>query len=194
MPILPYRGVWPTIDPSAFVAPDATIVGNVTIAADASVWFGAVIRGDVAAVRVGARSNVQDTCVLHADEGAPCIIGANCTLGHGAIIHGATLGDRVLVGMNATVLTGSSLGDDSIVAAGTVLPEGKAMAAGQLVMGTPGRAVRPTTAAERERILRGSANYQGYARDYAQALREARTTLRTTPLSGAPGDAGTREL
>lgn len=182
MPILPYRGVWPTIDPSAFIAPDATIVGNVIIDAGASVWFGAVIRGDVAPVRIGARSNVQDTCVLHADEGAPCIIGADCTLGHGAIVHGATLGDRVLVGMNATVLTGASVGEDSIVAAGTVLPEGQAIPAGQLVMGVPGRAMRQTTADERERILRGSANYQAYAHDYAQAIREARTTLRTTPL------------
>ncbi|HEX6797651.1 MAG TPA: gamma carbonic anhydrase family protein [Ktedonobacterales bacterium] len=182
MPILPYRGVWPTIDPSAFVAPDATIVGDVTVGPNASVWFGAVVRGDVAPIRIGARSNVQDTCVLHADEGAPCVLGADCTLGHGAIVHGATLGDRVLVGMNATVLTGATLGEDTIVAAGTVLPEGKAIPAGQLVMGLPGRVVRPITAAERERILRGSANYQAYARDYAQAIREARTTLRTTPL------------
>lgn len=182
MPILPYRGVWPTIDPSAFVAPDATIVGDVTVGPDASVWFGAVVRGDVARIRIGARSNVQDTCVLHADESTPCIIGADCTLGHGAIVHGATLGDRVLVGMNATVLTGATLGEDTIVAAGTVLPEGKAIPAGQLVMGLPGRVVCPITEAERERILRGSANYQAYARDYAQAIREARTTLRTTPL------------
>ena len=182
MPILPYRGVWPTIDPSAFVAPDAIIVGDVTVGPHASVWFGAVIRGDVAAVRIGAHSNVQDTCVLHADDGAPCVIGEDCTLGHGAIVHGATLGDRVLVGMNATVLTGATLREDTIVAAGTVLPEGKAIPAGQLVMGLPGRVVRPITEAERERILRGSTNYQAYARDYAQAIREARTTLRTTPL------------
>ncbi len=182
MPILPYRGVWPTIDPSAFIAPDATIAGDVTIGPDASVWFGAVIRGDIAPIRIGARTNVQDTCVIHADEGAPCVIGADCTLGHGAIVHGATLGDRVLVGMNASVLTGAALGENSIVAAGTVLPEGKVIAAGTLVMGVPGRAVRPITAAERERILTGSAHYQEYARNYAQAIREARTTLRTTPL------------
>ena len=182
MPILPYRGVWPTIDPSAFIAPDATIAGDVTIGAGASVWFGAVIRGDVAPIRVGARTNVQDTCVIHADEGAPCVIGADCSLGHGAIIHGATLGDRVLIGMNATVLTGSALGDEAIIAAGAVLPEGKTIAGGMLVMGLPGRVVRPITTAERERILTGSAHYQEHARNYAQAIREARTTLRTTPL------------
>lgn len=182
MPILPYRGVWPTIDPSAFIAPDATIAGDVTIGPGASVWFGAVIRGDVAPIRIGARTNVQDTCVIHADEGASCVIGADCSLGHGAIIHGATLGDRVLVGMNASVLTGSSLGDEAIIAAGAVLPEGKAIAAGMLAMGLPARIVRPITDAERKRILTGSAHYQEYARNYAQAIREARTTLRTTPL------------
>jgi carbonic anhydrase/acetyltransferase-like protein (isoleucine patch superfamily) len=190
MPILPYRGVWPVIDPGAFIAPDATIVGDVRIGPGASVWFGAVLRGDVAAIRVGARSNVQDTCVLHVDEGSPCVIGEDCTLGHGAIVHGATLGNRVLVGMRATVLTGTTLGDDVIIAAGAVVPEHATIASGSLALGVPARVARPISEAERERILSGSAHYQQYARDYAQALREARTTLRTQPLSGGPPDSG----
>src|SRR5215831_15643066 len=109
MPILPYRGTWPQIDVSAFVAPTAVVAGAVTIGPGASIWFGAVIRGDVAPIIIGPRTNVQDNCVLHADEAQPCIIGADCSLGHLAVVHGAQLGDRVLVGMGSTVLTGATL-------------------------------------------------------------------------------------
>ncbi len=173
MPILPYNGVWPVIAPDAFVAPSAVVAGNVTIEAGASVWFGAVVRGDSAAVRIGPRSNVQDNCVIHVDEGHPCVIGADCTLGHGAIVHGAMLGDRVLIGIHASVLNGAVVAEDCIVAAGALVPEGKEMPAGSLVMGVPGKVVRPVREEERARSLDGVQHYLDYAQIYRMVLGEA---------------------
>lgn len=170
MPILPYRGVWPRIASDAFIAPTALVTGDVTIESRASVWFGAAIRGDAAPITIGARSNVQDNCSIHADEGAPCVIGADCTVGHNAIVHGARLGDRVLVGMHATVLNNAALGDDCIVAAAALVAEGKHIEAGQLVMGMPGKVVRAVTEDERERTLRGVQHYLDYAEEYGRVL------------------------
>ena len=172
MPILPYRGVWPRIAPDAFIAPTAVVAGDVTIAARASVWFGAVIRGDAAPISIGPRSNVQDNCTIHADEDAPCTIGADCTLGHNAVVHGATLGDGVLVGMHATILNNATLGDDCIVAAAALVAEGKRIEAGQLVMGVPGRAVRSVSEDERARNRRGVQHYLDYAAAYGHASDE----------------------
>src|SRR5215468_9858625 len=155
MPVYPYRGVWPTVAEDAFIAPTAVLIGDVTVEAGASVWFGAVIRGDVAPIRIGARSNVQDNCVLHADEGIPCEIGADCTLGHGAVVHGATIGAHTLIGMRATALNSAEIGTECILAAGTVIPEGGSIESGQLVMGVPGKIIRAITMAERERIYDG---------------------------------------
>lgn len=174
MPILPYRGVWPRIAADAFIAPTAVVTGEVTIESRASVWFGASIRGDAAAIHIGPRTSVQDNCSIHADEGAPCVIGADCTLGHNAVVHGAILGDRVLVGMHATVLNNAELGDDCIVAAGALVVEGKRIAAGQLVMGVPGKAVRPVSEAERQRGRRGVQHYLDYAEEYGRVLAEER--------------------
>ncbi|MGH2514999.1 MAG: gamma carbonic anhydrase family protein, partial [Ktedonobacterales bacterium] len=168
-PILSYRGIWPRIAPDAFIAPTAIVAGDVTIAWRASVLFGAVLRGDAAPISIGPRTNIQDNCSLHADEGAPCVIGADCTLGHNAIVHGATLGDRVLVGMHATVLNNATLGDDCIVAAAALVPEGKQIEAGQLVMGIPGKPVRAVSAEERARTLRGVQHYLDYVAEYANA-------------------------
>jgi carbonic anhydrase/acetyltransferase-like protein (isoleucine patch superfamily) len=172
VPLLPYRGVWPTIAADAFIAPTATIIGDVTVEAGASVWFGAVIRGDVAPIRVGARSNVQDNCVLHADEGIPCEIGADCTLGHGAVVHGANIADHTLIGMRATVLNRAEVGAECILAAGTVIPEGKRIEPGQLVMGVPGKVVRAITKDERERIYDGVKHYAERAQEYRRMLDE----------------------
>ncbi len=171
MPILPYRGVWPTIAQDAFVAPTAVVAGNVVIASGASVWFGAVLRGDAAQIRIGERTNIQDNCVLHADEGAPCVIGNDCSLGHGAIVHGATLGDGVLIGMHATVLNGASIGNGCIVAAGALVAEGKQIEAGRLIMGVPGRAIRAVAEDERARTRSGVEHYMTYAREYGSFLR-----------------------
>jgi carbonic anhydrase/acetyltransferase-like protein (isoleucine patch superfamily) len=173
MPILPFNGVWPRIAEDAFVAPNATIVGDVVVESGASIWFGAVIRADMSQVRIGAGSNIQDNATLHTDEDTPCIVGADCSIGHNAVVHGATLGDRVLIGMHATVLNGAALGDDSIVAASALVSEGKRYAPGQLLMGIPARVLRPVSVAERERILTGSLHYQRFARDYRQALAAA---------------------
>jgi carbonic anhydrase/acetyltransferase-like protein (isoleucine patch superfamily) len=146
------------------------IVGDVSIESGASIWYGAVIRAEEAPVVVGRRSNVQDNCVIHIDTGAPCLIGEDCSLGHGAIVHGARLGDRVLVGMHATVLSHAVVEADCIIAAGAVVAEGKHIPAGMLVMGLPGRPIRPTSAQERERIAEGAEHYVRYARVYAAAL------------------------
>jgi carbonic anhydrase/acetyltransferase-like protein (isoleucine patch superfamily) len=172
MPTFPYRGQAPQIAADAFIAPTAVLIGDVTIGAGASVWFGAVIRGDVAPIRIGPGANIQDNCVLHADEGVPCEIGADCTIGHSAVIHGARIADRVLVGMHATVLNNATVGEECILAAGTLVAEGKHIEPGQLVMGVPGKAVRPITAAERERIVSGVAGYQERAREYLEYMRD----------------------
>ena len=170
MLVLSDSGVWPRIAEDAFIAPTAVIVGDVTIESGATIWFGAVLRGDVAPIRIGARSNVQDGCVLHTDAGAPATIGVECTLGHGAIVHGATIGDGTLVGMRATVLNHAVVGAGCLIAAATLIPEGKQIAPGQLVMGIPGKAIRAVTEAEQARIRDGVAHYLAYAREYAAAL------------------------
>src|SRR5581483_12040724 len=105
MPILPYKGVWPVIEGNVFIAPGAVVVGNVTIREGASVWYNAVVRGDVAPIVIGRRTNIQDNCTLHVDEDAPLTIGDECTVGHGAVVHGATVGHHVLIGMKAVVLS-----------------------------------------------------------------------------------------
>lgn len=178
MPILPYNGAWPRIAADAFIAPTAVVAGDVTVESGASVWFGAVIRGDSAAVHIGPRSNVQDNCVIHVDEGAPCTLGADCTLGHGAIVHGATLGEGVFVGMHATVLNRAVIGAGCIVAAGALVAEGKQIEPGQLVMGVPGKAVRPVRSEERERAADGVGHYMAYAEEYRKALAAARDEAR----------------
>lgn len=170
MPILPYKGVWPRIAADAFIAPTAVVAGDVTVESGASVWFGAVIRAEIAPVRIGARSNVQDNCTIHTDENAPVIVGEDCSLGHNAVVHGAVLGDRVLVGMHATILNNAEIGSECIIAAGSLIAEGKRVESGQLVMGTPGKPVRPITEAERERILTGARHYGDFAAEYRAAL------------------------
>jgi carbonic anhydrase/acetyltransferase-like protein (isoleucine patch superfamily) len=137
--ILPYNGVWPRIAPDAYVAPGAVVVGDVEIGAQASVWFHVTIRGDVAPIRVGARSNVQDGSVLHVDPDAPCLIGEDVTIGHGAIVHGTTVEDRATIGMGAIVLSRSRIGTGAVVAAGAVVVEGQEVVAGSMVMGVPAR-------------------------------------------------------
>ncbi len=170
MPILPFRGALPKIAPDAFIAPTATIAGDVTIASGVSVWFGAVIRAECAPVYIGARSNVQDNCTIHTDDDAPVVIGTDCSLGHNAVVHGAVLGDRVLIGMHATVLNNAEVGSDTIVGAGSLLVERKRIESGQLVLGVPGKAARALTDAERERILTGARHYQDFAEEYRAAL------------------------
>jgi carbonic anhydrase/acetyltransferase-like protein (isoleucine patch superfamily) len=160
----------PSIDPSAFVAPGAVLVGDVELGAEASVWFNAVLRGDSDSVRVGARTNVQDCAVLHTDPGTPCIVGDECTIGHGAIVHGCTIGRGSLVGMGAIVLSGAEVGEESLVAAGALVPEGRRYRPRSLLAGSPARLLRQLTDDDVERLLKpGARNYLKYAEDYRRA-------------------------
>lgn len=143
------EGRSPRVAESAWVAPNATVVGDVVLAGEVGVWYSATIRGDVERIEVGARSNVQDGSVLHADPGSPLTVGAGVTIGHNATLHGCTIGDDVLVGMGATVLNGATIGAGSLVAAGTVVLAGTEIPPGSLVAGLPGKVRRELTDEER---------------------------------------------
>lgn len=160
-------GIYPElIDPAAFVAEGAIIRGRVHLAVDSSVWFGAVVRGDVEPVRIGARSNVQDLALIHCDPGFPCEIGDDVTIGHAAVVHGATVESGALIGIRAVVLNGARIGSGSIVGAGAVVTQGAEIPPGSLVVGVPAKVIRPTSAAQREHILENAAHYVLAAQRY----------------------------
>jgi carbonic anhydrase/acetyltransferase-like protein (isoleucine patch superfamily) len=140
------------IHPSAFIAPTAVVLGDVTIGEDASVWYHAVVRGDLAPIRIGAETNIQDGAVVHVDTGVPCTVGRRVGVGHRVILHGCTIEDDCLIGMGSVVLNQVRVGTGSVIAAGAVIPEGVSIPPGSLVMGVPGRVVRPVDEALRERI------------------------------------------
>ena len=156
------------MDASAYVAPGAVVLGDVTIGAGSSVWFQAVIRGDSAPIRIGRRTNIQDGCVLHADPGFPCQLGDGVTVGHGAIIHGATVEDDCLIGMRAVVMNGAKIGRGSIVAVGGVVLEGAEIPAGSVAMGQPAKVKRAAGAHDRERIAHAAKHYVAAARIYRE--------------------------
>jgi carbonic anhydrase/acetyltransferase-like protein (isoleucine patch superfamily) len=158
------------IHESAFVAPNATVLGNVTIGAEASVWFGAVIRAEVSTVTIGARSNVQDGAIVHVDEGFPVVIGENVTVGHRAVVHGATVEDNCIVGIGAILLNGSRIGRNSIVGAGALVPEGKEFPPNSLLMGMPARVVRELSPEQAARVAGGAEHYVTYGAAYARRL------------------------
>ena len=149
----------PSIPATAFVAPGATLIGRVTLGAEASIWYGAVLRADREAISIGARSNVQDGSVMHADPGVPLLVGSDVTIGHNATLHGCVVADLVLIGMGAILLNGARVGSHSIIAAGTVLGEGQQVPEGVLVAGVPGKVRRELTDAERAAIARNAATY-----------------------------------
>src|SRR3989440_6523395 len=150
MPILPYKGVLPTIAEDVFIAPGAMIIGNVTIHEGASIWYNAVVRGDTAPIVIGRRTNIQDNCTLHVDADAPLTIGEECTVGHGAVVHGATVGDRVLVAMNAVVLSHAQVGSGTIIGACALVGERKSIPEGVLAVGVPAKVMRTLAASEQE--------------------------------------------
>jgi carbonic anhydrase/acetyltransferase-like protein (isoleucine patch superfamily) len=158
------------IDASAFVAPGATVIGDVTLAEQTSVWFGAVVRGDTESIHIGARTNVQDLSVLHADPGFPLIIGRGVTVGHAAVVHGATIGDDTMVGIRAVVLNGAKIGAGCLVGAGCVVTEGMMVPDGQLVLGVPARIVRPVSSEHRTRIIEAAQHYVHAADIYRKSL------------------------
>jgi carbonic anhydrase/acetyltransferase-like protein (isoleucine patch superfamily) len=159
-----YRGE--LIDDSAFVAGNATIRGRVLIGANASVWFGTVVRGDTEEVSIGEGSNIQDLCVLHADPGFPCRIGRNVTVGHAAVVHGATVCDEAMIGIRAVVLNGATVESGAIVGAGAVVREGDTIPAGHLAVGIPAKVVRPIDEQDAARIRRAAGHYVHSARVY----------------------------
>lgn len=162
----------PTVAGSAWVAPNATLIGTVHVGEDASVWYGAVLRGDMQPIRVGRRSNIQDCCVLHADPGFPVTVGQGVSVGHGAVLHGCTVEDHVLVGMGATILNGARIGAGSLIAAGALVLEGAVVPPGSLVAGVPGKVRRQLSDGEGEHVRRNAATYVDLARRHSSALGE----------------------
>lgn len=142
----------PQVEHSAWIAPNATVIGRVRLGAQVGIWYSAVVRGDLEDITVGARTNIQDGCVLHADPGFPLTVGSGVSVGHNAILHGCTIGDNVLVGMGATVLNGAVIGEGSLIAANALIPEGAQIPPGSLVAGVPGKVRRELGEAELERI------------------------------------------
>jgi carbonic anhydrase/acetyltransferase-like protein (isoleucine patch superfamily) len=170
--LLAFRGSAPRIDPSAWIAPGAVVAGDVEIGADSSVWFGSVVRGDVHRIRIGARTNLQDHCVVHVTAGRfPATIGDEVTVGHRATVHGCTVHAGALIGIAAVVLDGAEVGEEALVGAGALVPPGARIPARHLALGVPARVVRPLREEEvrsqRERALA----YVETARAYARGAR-----------------------
>ena len=168
-----YRGITPRVDPSAFVAPTAAIIGDVIVGESSSVWFGAVIRGDVSPIRVGARTSIQDNTVIHSTGGwSETQIGDGCTVGHSVVLHGCTVRDRVLVGMGSIVLDAAEIGDWVILGAGSLVTARTKIPSGVLAMGRPAKPVRDLTDEERARIVESAQLYVGYSADHRRSIDE----------------------
>ena len=165
----PYKGIMPTLGDSVFVEESAQVVGDVHIGSDSSVWHGAVVRGDVNFIRIGERTSIQDNSVVHVTHDThPTHIGDDVTVGHSVTLHGCTVGNRVLVGMGATILDGATIEDDCIIGAGALVTEGKTIPSGWLAVGSPARPVRQLTDEERAHLLESANNYLNYKNDYLE--------------------------
>ncbi|HHV22829.1 MAG TPA: gamma carbonic anhydrase family protein [Propionibacterium sp.] len=163
----------PDIDDTAFIAPGSAITGDVRVGADASVWYGASLRGDYVPVSIGARSNVQDNATLHADPGFPCDVQEDVTIGHNAVVHGCTVEPGCVIGMSAVIMNGAVIGAGSLVAGGAVVMPGTKVPPGSLVAGMPAKVRRPTSDTEREQFLRSAATYVENAKRHKAALDDA---------------------
>ncbi len=163
-------GIAPEIAASAWVAETAVLVGKVVLEDDANIWFGATLRGDNEEIRIGRGSNIQENSVLHTDMGYPLTIGANCTIGHRAMLHGCTIGEGSLIGMGATVLNGAKIGKGCLIGACALITEGKEIPDGSLVMGAPGKVIRELDDAARARLIASALGYQANARRFAKGL------------------------
>jgi carbonic anhydrase/acetyltransferase-like protein (isoleucine patch superfamily) len=166
--IIPYCGVRPQIHPSAFIAPTATIIGHVVIEEEASVWFGATIRGDdlTHPIRIGARTSVQDNCVVHVSAQGPTLVGPDVTIGHGAVLESCTIGRSALIGMNATVLQLATVGDEALVAAGAVVAAGASIPARRLAAGAPAQVKKELAGESLRWVTQSSAHYVKLSRSY----------------------------
>lgn len=170
--IMPWHGKWPKIHPTAFIAPGAVVIGDVEIGPEAGIWFGVVIRGDVHEIKIGARTNVQDATVIHATQfRAGTYIGADVTIGHGAVLHACVLNDRCFVGMGATILDEAKVETDAMLAAGALLAPNKVVPTGELWAGNPARKLRDMRPAEIENIAGSATRYVGFANEYLELLK-----------------------
>lgn len=169
-PLLSHKEFVPDVAPSAWIAPGAFVVGDVRLGEDTSVWYGAVLRGDTEPIRIGARTNVQDGCVLHADPGFPATVGEGCVVGHNAVVHGCEVGDGCLIGMGATILNGAKIGTGSIVAAGAVVPENREFPPRSLIVGVPAKRAGDVTGEQTRDIERGAAEYVERAAAHRESL------------------------
>jgi len=160
----------PNVHESVFVAPTACLIGEVTVNQDASIWFHTVIRADINSVEIGSGTNIQDGCLLHVTNTHPLKVGDRVTVGHGAILHGATIEADCLIGMGSIILDGALVGAHSVIAAGSIVAPGSQIPPGSLVMGVPGKVVREATSKDREMIDRGAQNYIGYRQSFRQDL------------------------
>lgn len=167
--VIALSGATPAIDPGAFVADGARVVGDVHLAERVSIWYNAVVRGDVNTIRIGARSNVQDNVSIHVDRGHPAAIGEDVSIGHNAVVHGCTIGDGSLIGMGAVVLSGAVIGEGCLVAAGTVVREGEIVPPQSLVAGVPGKVRRALSEDEVERLRDNARRYLDTAARHARA-------------------------
>ena len=170
MPLYRLGDVGPELAPGAWVAPSADLIGDVRLAAGASVWFGAVIRADNTLILIGEDSNIQDGAIGHSDPGFPLTIGARVTVGHQAILHGCTLKDDCLIGMGARILNGAVIESDCLVGAGALITEGKTFPAGSLIVGSPARVLRPLTDQEKQALRISAEHYAEKARHYSGVL------------------------
>ncbi len=173
MPSHSLDGVMPEFPPpgSFWIAPDAHVIGKVRLAADVGIWFGAVLRGDNELIDIGAETNIQEHAMLHTDMGSPLTVGAGCTIGHRAILHGCTIGDNSLIGMGAIILNGARIGRNSLVGAGVLVTEGKEFADYSLIVGTPAKAIRTLDEAAAERIRLSAAGYVRNWRRFAAGMK-----------------------
>ena len=167
--ILSFDGHTPAVDATAFVAPNATLIGRVTLAADSSVFYGSVLRGDTDSISIGAGSNVQDNVSMHTDEGIQLVVGAGVSIGHGAVVHGCVIEDDCLIGMGATILNRAVIGAGSLVAAGAVVLEGTVIPPGSLVAGVPAKVRRELTEEERAGVRHNAAHYVDLAAKHRDA-------------------------
>ena len=169
--IKPYNGVFPTIHPSAFIAESAEVIGDVAIGEESGIWFQTVVRGDVNSISIGARTNIQDSCVLHVTGGVwPLIIGDDVTAGHRVVLHGCTIKSCVLVGIGAIILDGALVEENSMVGAGSLIPPGFKVPSGAIVMGVPARVKRDLKPEEIKHIKQSAKNYVEYAKTYKDAI------------------------
>jgi carbonic anhydrase/acetyltransferase-like protein (isoleucine patch superfamily) len=170
----PYKGIWPKLGLGVYVDESAQVIGDVELGDHASVWMGAVIRGDVHSIRIGAHSNIQDNCVVHVyKEKHPTVVADHVTVGHSVTLHGCRIDPYCLIGMGATILNDAHVGERSIIAAGTLVPEGMEIPPGSLVMGLPAKVRRPVTDEEREGIATSAKNYFDYKESYLAELKRS---------------------